>query len=65
MKDPSTNGPCGGVTPSKIEKKTSDWGGAGKLEAPASRARVNEDRMNVKSECDTTLDHGIARDKQS
>jgi hypothetical protein len=24
MKDPSTNGPCGGVTPSKIEKKTSD-----------------------------------------
>jgi hypothetical protein len=48
----------------KMEKKTVDRG-AGKLEAPVSRARVNENRMNVKSAGDTTLDHGISRDEQS
>jgi hypothetical protein len=52
--------------PSKTKKEeTSSRGGAGKLQAPASRTRVNEDKMDVKSECDTTLDHGIIQDEQS
>jgi hypothetical protein len=56
-----------GSTPSKTEKKetSSRGGGGGKLKAPASRARANEDRIDVKSECDTTLDHGIIRDEKS
>jgi hypothetical protein len=54
-----------GSTPSETEKETARRGGTGNIEAPASQARVNEDRMNVKSDCDTTLDHGIIRDEQS
>jgi hypothetical protein len=62
----ASTGPCEGVDPLQNGKKeTLSRGGAGKLEAPASRARVNEGRMDVKSECDTTLDHGIIRDEQS
>jgi hypothetical protein len=54
-----------GSTPSETEKETARRGGTGNIEAPASRARVNEDRRDGKSECDTMLEHGIIRDEQA
>jgi hypothetical protein len=55
-----------GSTPSETEKgKTARVGGTGNTEAPASPKRVNWRWMNVKSESDTTQDHGIIRDEQS
>jgi hypothetical protein len=52
--------------PSKKKKrKTARVGGTGNTEAPASSKRMNWRWMNVKSESDTMLDHGIIRDKQS
>jgi hypothetical protein len=47
----------------KMEKETTSRGRTGNTEAPASSEDVRW--MNVKSECDTTLDHGIIRDEQS
>jgi hypothetical protein len=52
--------------PYKMKKrKMARVGGTGNTEAPVSPKRVNWRWMNVKSESDTTLDHGIIRDEQS
>jgi hypothetical protein len=52
-----------------MERETSIREGAGNIEVPASPARVKEERMKVRSECDTTdrrtVDHGIVRDEKS
>jgi hypothetical protein len=55
-----------GSTASETEKgKTARVKGTGYTKARASSKRVNWRWMNVKSERDTTLDHGIIRDEQS
>jgi hypothetical protein len=45
-----------GSNPSKTENETMYRRGAGNVELPASPARVNEDRMNVKSEQRWTME---------
>ena len=45
--DKTRTGHYGGVDPSKTEKVATDQGGAGNVEVPASRQRVNVRRMNV------------------
>jgi hypothetical protein len=43
-----------GSTPSKTEKKTASREGPGNVEAPVPLDRVNEERMKVMRECETT-----------
>jgi hypothetical protein len=54
-----------GSTPSKTEKRKQPIWDEPVAEAPASLARMDEGRMNVKRECETTdrrtLDHASAR----
>jgi hypothetical protein len=51
--------------PKRKRRKTARVGGTGNTEAPASPKTVNWRWMNVKSESDTTMDHGIIWDEQS
>jgi hypothetical protein len=54
-----------GSTPSKTKKRKQPIWEEPIVEAPASLAKMNEGRMNVKRECETmyqrTLDHASAR----
>jgi hypothetical protein len=56
-----------GSTPSKTKKRKQPVQEEPVVEAPASIARMNEGRMNVKHECETTdrpmQDHASARDQ--
>jgi hypothetical protein len=56
-----------GSTPSKTEKRKQPVWEEPVVEAPASLARMNEGRMNVKCECEPmdqrTLEHASARVK--
>jgi hypothetical protein len=47
-----------GSTPAKRKKKTSNKGGTGNVEAPASPERVNVRWMRATSECETTGSSG-------
>jgi hypothetical protein len=58
-------GPCGGVDPLQDEKRKQPVRKEPVVEVPASIARMNEGRMNVRCECETAdlrpLDHASAR----
>jgi hypothetical protein len=58
-------GPCGGVDPLQNEKRKQPVREVPVVEAPVSIARMNEGRINMKRECETThrpkLDHASAR----